>query len=47
MSKNKKSSPKKKNHKFLKKIGLFIKNVIEGFTKIIDKMKRDGIVKNN
>ena len=47
MSKSKKSSSKKKNHKFLKKIGLFIINVIEGFTKIIDKMKRDGIVKNN
>ena len=38
MSKSKKSSSKKKNHKFLKKIGLFIINVIEGFTKIIDKI---------
>ena len=38
MSKSKKSSSKKKNHKLLKKIGIFLINVIEAFTKVIDKI---------
>lgn len=38
MSKNKKSSSKKKNHKLLKKIGIFLINVIEAIAKVIDKI---------
>ena len=38
MSKSKKSSSKKKNHKLLKKIGIFLINVIEAFTKVIDRI---------